>query len=281
VKVKIDRIRIDMGTQTRCALDNDHVNDLHEAIEAGAELPPVIVFDDDENLIMARGFHRYAAYMASKVEEVDAVVKKGTVADALLFNASEDTSDSPLRRTREDKRNAVKMLLAMPQWSDKSDNWIAEQCRVSDYLVSNVRTSLNGSTSQLGSSSNGATSTGKDGKKRPRKRAEKGAKTPKPCKRCLRVGSPTCAKCKENFPKGFPKPGEEAKAPETKPGRSKQGKPVYDWKKWEGLLGPVIREYRVITKAYKDESPEGSRVSKALDTLAETSKAWKERLVKG
>jgi hypothetical protein len=49
------------------------------------------------------------------------------------------TTPHGLRRTNEDKRRAVQLLLADSEWAKASDRWIAEQCKVSNHLVADVR----------------------------------------------------------------------------------------------------------------------------------------------
>jgi ParB-like nuclease domain len=142
--VPLSRIRIDDGTQTRARLDADTVTDYAASYKAGEQLPPVILFDDGDQLWMADGFHRYGGAKKAGRTDVPAIIYGGTKRDALLFSAGCNGTHG-LRRSSEDKRKAVSMVLADPEWVNKSNVCIAEQCRVSDQLVATVRATLSNS----------------------------------------------------------------------------------------------------------------------------------------
>jgi phage N-6-adenine-methyltransferase len=131
-------IRTDGGTQSRVMIDWTTVADYAEFLAVGTQLPPVIVFHDGAEYWLADGFHRYHAYMQLGLAEVDAEVRSGSVRDARLYSAGSNTSHG-LRRTNEDKRNAVLMLLNDEEWYKRSDNWIAHHCGVSQPFVSSLR----------------------------------------------------------------------------------------------------------------------------------------------
>jgi hypothetical protein len=134
-------IRTDGGTQSRVMIDWTTVADYAEFLAVGTQLPPVIVFHDGAEYWLSDGFHRYHAYKQLGLAEVDAEVRSGSVRDARLYSAGSNTSHG-LRRTNEDKRNAVLMLLNDPEWARWSDNEIARRCIVSNHLVREVRASL-------------------------------------------------------------------------------------------------------------------------------------------
>jgi hypothetical protein len=137
----IRSIRADGGTQSRVMIDWSTVADYAEALAAGGELPPVIVFFDGADYWLADGFHRYYACMQLGLAELDADVRSGTVRDARLYSAGANTSHG-LRRTNEDKRNAVLMLLNDAEWARWSDREIARRCGVGADLVGDLRKSL-------------------------------------------------------------------------------------------------------------------------------------------
>lgn len=62
------------------------------------------------------------------------------VRDARLYAAGCNDSHG-LRKTPEDKRAAVRMLLADEEWGKASDRWIGDQCHVTHPFVAEVRAS--------------------------------------------------------------------------------------------------------------------------------------------
>jgi hypothetical protein len=136
--VDLERIRVDGGTQCRASLTPDTVKEYAESYTAGKVLPPVVAFDDGEYLWMADGFHRRAGRKLAKFEDIEADIRPGTVRDALLYSAG-CNGEHGLRRTNEDKRQAISLLLADEEWASRSDRWIADQCHVEHHLVARVR----------------------------------------------------------------------------------------------------------------------------------------------
>jgi hypothetical protein len=137
-KINLALIRIDGGTQSRVALNLDTVADYREALKAGTELPPVMVFNDGTDQWMADGFHRYFAYKEEGRVSMPAWIRPGTLREAILFSLGAN-HDHGLRRTNDDKRRAVKRMLEDAEWSLMSDRQIAEHCNVSHTFVSGVR----------------------------------------------------------------------------------------------------------------------------------------------
>lgn len=155
--IATDQIRIDGGTQARCEIDYDVVDDYAEQIENDADFPPVVVFFDGASYWLADGFHRFLARRKLDHEHIECDVRKGGVRDAKLFAVGANTAHG-LKRTNADKRRAVEMLLEDSEWVKKSDRWIAEQCGVSNNFVGDVRRQL--------SSDDSSTREGRDGKLR-------------------------------------------------------------------------------------------------------------------
>lgn len=141
MKLELNKIRLDGGTQPRVELNQEVVGDYMDHIMAGAEFPPVHVFHDGSHYWLADGFHRYFAHKRAGKLEIDADVHTGTLRDALLFSIGAN-SQHGLRRTNEDKRRAVLILLNDLEWSEWSDNKIAEMAHVSNMTVSRIKKSL-------------------------------------------------------------------------------------------------------------------------------------------
>lgn len=140
-QLAISKIKIDGGTQARAALNEGVVAEYAEAIEAGAKMPAVVVFFDGSAHWLADGFHRFHAHRKAGKESIAAEVRTGTKRDAIL-HAVGANSDHGLRRTHEDKRRAVRTLLADGEWRKWSDRLIAKACGVGHQLVATVRSSL-------------------------------------------------------------------------------------------------------------------------------------------
>lgn len=113
-------------------------------------LPPITVFRkvvDDSNGApqnidhVADGGHRLAGARLAGLKTIEAEIVTGDYRDALLY-ACGCNAKHGLRRTAADKRRAVQMLLGDPQWTKKSDRWIAEKCGVSNTFVGNMRNEL-------------------------------------------------------------------------------------------------------------------------------------------
>jgi len=139
--LRIDSIRIDGGTQSRAALNDEAVADYAAIIRDGADFPPIVVFHDGKHYWLADGFHRWHAYRQAGAGEIAADVREGTKRDAVLFSVGANTEHG-LARTRDDKRSAVAILLSDEEWSKWSDNDIRKHCRVSLDLVRRCRETL-------------------------------------------------------------------------------------------------------------------------------------------
>jgi transposase-like protein len=132
------KIRIDGGTQPRSKIDEAVIAEYASAMEAGAKFPPIAVFFDGVEHWLADGFHRYHAANAAHLTELEACIFNGTRRDAVLHSVGANT-DHGLRRTNEDKRRAVRILLEDVEWASWSDSEIARRCGVSHVFVGDVR----------------------------------------------------------------------------------------------------------------------------------------------
>jgi ParB-like chromosome segregation protein Spo0J len=93
-------------------LDTARVERYAEVLDA---LPPVVVFDTAEGLLLADGYHRVAAARRSGLETVEAEVRRGSRHDALRYVAtvgatqrgiSPEDAASYIRRHSHDRRTA-------------------------------------------------------------------------------------------------------------------------------------------------------------------------------
>ena len=138
-KLRLDSIRLDAGTQTRAHVDDSVVADYAEAMVRGDRFPPVVVFQNNGEFIMADGFHRVRAARRARLKHIPAEVRQGGHADALRFALGANDKHG-LRRTNGDKRRAVELALA--EFDNQSDRLLADMCGVSQPFVSNMRHQL-------------------------------------------------------------------------------------------------------------------------------------------
>lgn len=136
--LELAAIRTDGGTQTRAAVNPETVSDYAEAMEAGDQFPPLTVFHDGAAYWLADGFHRYHAALKLQAPQVEADVKQGARRDAVLYSVGANATHG-LRRTNEDKRRAVMVLLEDEEWCEWSDREIARRAGVSAPTVGALR----------------------------------------------------------------------------------------------------------------------------------------------
>lgn len=138
----LDRILRDPSMQIRAGLiDADTVADYAAAMREGAAFPPVVVFFDGATYRLADGFQRVAATEAAGLADIAAEIHDGTERGAMLHAVGANATHG-LRRNRQTKENAVRMLLNDAEWGKWTDREIARQCNVSPTFVGTVRASL-------------------------------------------------------------------------------------------------------------------------------------------
>jgi hypothetical protein len=136
----------DLDVQARLVTDiNGAVRDYAEAMKAGAQFPPVVVFEGPDGIVLADGFSRHAAAEEVGATDIEAEVHQGAKRDAILYACGANQTHGQ-RRTNADKRRAVSRLLLDPEWGKWSDVDIAERCGVSHSFVSALRKELSPST---------------------------------------------------------------------------------------------------------------------------------------
>jgi len=138
VKLFVFDIRVDGGTQPRATLREEWMEEYAADMAMGSKFPPVVVFHDGEKYWLGDGFHRLGAAKKLGHVTIDADVRQGTRRDAVLFSVGANGLHGH-RRTNEDKRRAVMMLLGDPEWRHLSDREVARHCAVSQPFVSSLR----------------------------------------------------------------------------------------------------------------------------------------------
>jgi hypothetical protein len=287
--IDVSTIITDAGTQIRVELDEATIEEYAEIYRTNMDkdMPDIVVFESDGvngGRYLADGHFRLAAAKRAGKEKINATVKKGTVRDAILYACGANDSHGK-RRTYDDRRNAVATLLDDTEWSGKADRWIADQCRVSNHLVGEMRkerTEMSGGSSptqheqddehsddskkntgpggrkKRGTGGGTRTRAGRDG------RSQSATKTPTIyCERCTRVGKvKDCEKCKEARKKAA---AEKRKAsrngttnghsePEdNKESHQRNGKPLFDFKAVKAEYDKFVGMVDGLTISYPHE----------------------------
>lgn len=142
MNLELTEIRRDDSAQPRAMLNTDHIKDLADALEGGAELTPVDVFHDGFSYWLADGFHRYSAYHRAKRDEIPVNVHEGDLRAAVLYSITANTQHSVLKMTREEKRASVTRLLKDEEWGQWSDREIGRRAGVAHPTVGAIRKEL-------------------------------------------------------------------------------------------------------------------------------------------
>ena len=144
----LELIATDGGTQSRAGLNYATIDEYAEAMDAGAQFPPVLVFYDGEEYWLADGFHRVEA--ASRLEWTDIAVeiRSGTRRDAVLYSVGAN-AEHGLRRTNADKRQAVLTLLNDDEWGQWSNREIAKRVSVAEGLVRKIKEEVSAYNAQI------------------------------------------------------------------------------------------------------------------------------------
>jgi hypothetical protein len=141
VNLKLQELTLDPSIQSRTERDEAYVEELRKDLLEGAEFPPIVVFTDGNTSWPADGVHRYLAHERAGRSEILADLREGGKREA-IFHAVGANAKHGKRRSNEDKRKAVEILLQDEEWGKWSDRHIANACRVSQPLVSSIRKDL-------------------------------------------------------------------------------------------------------------------------------------------
>lgn len=141
MRLALDAIRLDGGTQARVSLNTDVVAEYAAHLQEGDSFPPITVFHDGSDHWLADGFHRYMAHKQNGETDIECDLKTGTLEDAKLW-AYGANGKRGLSMSREDKRKVILLMLQHPEWSKWSNNEIAKHIGVSGMTISRVKSGL-------------------------------------------------------------------------------------------------------------------------------------------
>lgn len=148
-EVDIFRILTDDTKHPRDHIDKAAVEEYAAAMKEGAVFPDIEVFEDDGAYWLSDGRHRLEASKLAGKSSIPAKVFKGSRRDAILHSLQANVGYG-VRRSNEDKRKAVTILLNDDEWRKWNDSIIARQCNVSQDLVAAVRAEItNGNHDQV------------------------------------------------------------------------------------------------------------------------------------
>lgn len=136
--MKLSQIKLDSGLQMRANMNQHVVDDYCDALLAGSEFPPIVLFHDGAEYHLADGWTRYFAHKKAGLEIIQADVREGTRRDAIEYALSANATNGQCR-TPDDKRKAVMTVMDDFEWSERSDREIARMCAVSHVFVSKLR----------------------------------------------------------------------------------------------------------------------------------------------
>jgi ParB-like chromosome segregation protein Spo0J len=147
-KLKLSVIESEISLQPRAEFRLDWIEEYATDLENGAVFPPIVVFFDGTSYWLADGFHRLRAHQRAGLDTIQADVRGGTQRDALLHSVGANAQHGH-RRTNEDKRHAIDIMLRDPEWSQWSDNDIAGRVGVDHKTVAKRREAISGNSQDV------------------------------------------------------------------------------------------------------------------------------------
>ena len=141
-RIKLEKIRLDGGTQPRKEIDEPLVQHYTEILLEGKDkFPPIDLWFDGKSYWPSDGFHRFHAHKRAGFKDIEASVNQGTKRDAFLACLRANGKHGK-PRTPDERRYVVQMALEDIELGDKTDVEIAAICDVSSMTVGRVRKAL-------------------------------------------------------------------------------------------------------------------------------------------
>lgn len=141
IEIDTHFIRTDGGTQTRAALNAFTLDEYYQAMERGAQFPPIDVYYDGSEYWLADGFHRLAAVEKMQNEAIECRVHQGDKRAAILHSVGANAQHG-LQRNREDVNRAIAMMLRDSEWQKWTDSAIAAKVGCTNKTVAARRTEM-------------------------------------------------------------------------------------------------------------------------------------------
>jgi len=141
-RIKLQKIRLDGGTQPRKEIDEPLVQHYTEVLLEGKDqFPPIDLWFDGKSYWPSDGFHRFHAHKRAGFLDIEATVNQGTKRDAFLACLKANGKHGK-PRTPEERRYVVQMALEDIELGEKTDVEIAAICDVSSMTVGRVRKAM-------------------------------------------------------------------------------------------------------------------------------------------
>jgi hypothetical protein len=141
-RIKLQKIRLDGGTQPRKEIDEPLVQHYTEVLLEGKDkFPPIDLWFDGKSYWPSDGFHRFHAHKRAGFLDIEATVNQGTKRDAFLACLKANGKHGK-PRTPEERRYVVQMALEDIELGEKTDVEIALICDVSSMTVGRVRKAI-------------------------------------------------------------------------------------------------------------------------------------------
>jgi hypothetical protein len=141
-RVKLQKIRLDGGTQPRKEIDEPLVQHYTEILLEGKDkFPPIELWFDGKAYWPSDGFHRFHAHKRAGFTEIEATVNQGTKRDAFLACLKANGKHGK-PRSPDERRYVVQLALEDVELGEKTDTEIAVICDVSSMTVGRVRKAL-------------------------------------------------------------------------------------------------------------------------------------------
>jgi transposase len=139
-----DKILIDKNTQARTETRELLIQEYAEAMQRGEEFPPILVYVDDatSEYVLADGFHRLAAHLRVRPNDLILTEQRRGDAEDAQFAAACANKDHGCQRTNEDKRLAVRLAILNRNGRPMSNREIARRVGVGYSLVNTIRAEM-------------------------------------------------------------------------------------------------------------------------------------------
>ena len=153
-EIVISKLRLDGGTQSRVALNAEHIRDMAEFLaDPAAQLTPIEVVHDGKDFWPWDAYHRIEAHRVAGRKTIMANVRQGTRRDAVLLSCAANARHG-LKRSADDLRRQIIVLLSDPEWGQLPDREIARRCDTANrakvaQLRADLVASASGKTSQM------------------------------------------------------------------------------------------------------------------------------------
>lgn len=139
IQIDVKKIKKRDDLCLREKLREDTIQRYQLNYQRGITMEPVQVYKVNDELLLVDGFHRLQAAKKAGLTVINAKVSAGTLKDALVA-AAKANCDHGLAWSRKEKRSAIAAYLKA--WPERANGWIAEELRVDDATVRDVRGDL-------------------------------------------------------------------------------------------------------------------------------------------